>query len=136
MAESINITEANENRVYDRVKQERKSKLTTREEIGELRRKIKEHKILLEKENIEKTCQMKEMWRNRSQIIPVYRSPLLKVIADEEEKRSFPIRTFLISLLLIIIFVLLLVWLLPMPNLKGLNNRIFNANVRRIFKRG
>ena len=78
--------ETNENRVYDRVKQERKSKLTTREEIGELRRKIKEHKILLEKENIEKTCQMKEMWRNRSQIIPVYRSPLLKVIADEEEK--------------------------------------------------
>ena len=49
---------------------------------------------------------------------------------DEEEKRSFPIRTFLISLLLIIIFVLLLVWLLPMPNLKGLNNRIFNANVQ------
>ena len=80
--------ETNENRVYDRVKQERKNKLTTREEIGELRRKIKEHKILLEKENIEKTCQMKEMWRNRSQIIPVYRSPLLKVIADEEEKNK------------------------------------------------
>lgn len=47
----------------------------------------------------------------------------------EEEKRSFPLRDFLLKLLLIIIFVLLLVWLLPIPDLTGLNNRIFNANV-------
>ena len=49
---------------------------------------------------------------------------------DDEEKRSLPIKTFLISLILIIIFVLLLVWLLPMPNLTGLNNRIFNSNIQ------
>ena len=49
---------------------------------------------------------------------------------DDEEKRSLPIRTFLVSLILIIIFVLLLVWLLPMPNLTGLNNRIFNSNIQ------
>ena len=48
---------------------------------------------------------------------------------DEEEKRSFPLRDFLLKLILIIIFVLLLVWLLPIPDLTGLNNRIFNANV-------
>ena len=47
----------------------------------------------------------------------------------EEERRSFPLRDFLLKLLLIIIFVLLLVWLLPIPDLTGLNNRIFNANV-------
>ncbi len=49
---------------------------------------------------------------------------------DDEEKRNLPIKTFLVSLILIIIFVLLLVWLLPMPNLTGLNNRIFNANIQ------
>ncbi len=49
---------------------------------------------------------------------------------DDEERKSLPIKTFLISLILIIIFVLLLVWLLPMPNLTGLNNRIFNSNIQ------
>ncbi len=56
--------------------------------------------------------------------------------SDDEEKRGFPIRDFLIRLVLIIIFVLLLMWLLP-PRLKGnnvdlspLTNRIFNANIQ------
>ena len=49
---------------------------------------------------------------------------------DDEDRRSLPIKTFLVSLILIIIFVLLLVWLLPMPNLTGLNNRIFNSNIQ------
>ena len=49
---------------------------------------------------------------------------------DDEEKRSLPIKSFLMCLILIIIFVLLLVWLLPMPNLTGLNNKIFNANIQ------
>lgn len=48
---------------------------------------------------------------------------------EDEERKGLPIKTFLISLLIIIILVLLLIWLLPMPNLKGLNNRIFNSNV-------
>lgn len=47
----------------------------------------------------------------------------------EEEKRRFPLLEFLLKLILIIVFVLLLVWLLPIPDLTGLNNRIFNANV-------
>ncbi len=49
---------------------------------------------------------------------------------DEEERRGLPIKTFLVSLVLIIILVLLLVWLLPMPNMKGLTDRIFNANIQ------
>ncbi len=48
---------------------------------------------------------------------------------EYEEKKGFPIRDFLIKLVLIIIFVLLLLWLLPIPNMKGVNNTIFNANV-------
>lgn len=49
---------------------------------------------------------------------------------DEEERRGLPIKTFIISLILIVVLVLLLVWLLPMPNMKGINNRIFNANIQ------
>lgn len=49
---------------------------------------------------------------------------------EYEEKKGFPIRDFLIKLVLIIIFVLLLVWLLPIPNMKGVNNKIFNANIQ------
>ena len=49
---------------------------------------------------------------------------------DDEERRGLPIKTFLISLIIIIILVLLLIWLLPMPNMKGINNRIFNANIQ------
>ena len=49
---------------------------------------------------------------------------------EYEEKKGFPIRNFLIKLVLIIIFVLLLLWILPIPNLKGLNEQIFNANIQ------
>jgi hypothetical protein len=49
---------------------------------------------------------------------------------DDEDRRVLPIKSFLMCLILIIIFVLLLVWLLPMPNLTGLNNKIFNANIQ------
>lgn len=52
--------------------------------------------------------------------------------SEYEERRRYPIRDFLIKLVLIIIFVLLLLWLLPTPkvNLKGLTGRIFNANIQ------
>lgn len=48
---------------------------------------------------------------------------------DDEEKRSFPLRDFLLKLILIVIFVLLLVWLLPKTDLSSLNDRIFRENV-------
>ena len=58
--------------------------------------------------------------------------------SDDEEKRGFPIRDFLLRLVLIIIFVLLLMWLLPTKtinngsnvDLSPLTNRIFNANIQ------
>ena len=49
---------------------------------------------------------------------------------EDGERRRFPILSFIAKLVLIIIFVLLLVWLLPKPNLSGLNDRIFKDNVR------
>jgi len=54
---------------------------------------------------------------------------------DDEEKRGFPIRDFLLKLVLVIIFVLLLMWLLPTGSKKDvdlspLTDRIFNANIQ------
>lgn len=56
---------------------------------------------------------------------------------EENEKRGFPFRDFLLKLILIIVFVLLLVWLVPWP--KGNSNgydfgslkaQIFNSNLQ------
>lgn len=52
--------------------------------------------------------------------------------SEYEDRKRYPIRDFLIKLVLVIIFVLLLLWLLPTSNvnLKGLTDRIFNANIQ------
>ena len=49
---------------------------------------------------------------------------------EYEERRGFPFRDFLIKLAIVIVFVLLLFWLLPIPKMDGVNNTIFNANVQ------
>ncbi|MDD6879333.1 MAG: hypothetical protein PUD59_03770 [bacterium] len=48
---------------------------------------------------------------------------------DEEEK-SFSLRKILLTLILIIVFIILLIWLIPKFNLNGLKNRVFNDNLR------
>lgn len=49
---------------------------------------------------------------------------------DEKRKSGFPLKDFLLKLILIIIFVLLLMWLIPWPNNKVLTDRIFNDNIQ------
>ncbi len=49
-----------------------------------------------------------------------------------EEKRGLTIKDLLIRLILIIIFIFLLIWLFPMPDLKPLNNQIFLDNLGRM----
>ena len=53
-------------------------------------------------------------------------------VETEEVKRGFPLRDFLIKLLLIIIFVVLLVLFLPIPKMSGVIDKIFNANVQTV----
>ena len=48
------------------------------------------------------------------------------------DNKGFTIKDLLIRLILIIIFVFLLIWLFPMPNLKPLNNQIFADNIDRM----
>lgn len=49
-----------------------------------------------------------------------------------EEKRGLTIKDILIRLVLIIIFIVLLIWLFPMPDLKPLNSQIFLDNIDRM----
>ena len=49
-----------------------------------------------------------------------------------EENRGFTIKDLLIRLVLIIVFIFLLIWLFPMPDLKPLNNQIFADNLDRM----
>ena len=49
-----------------------------------------------------------------------------------EETRGLTIKDLLIRLILIVIFIFLLIWLFPMPDLKPLNNQIFADNVDRM----
>ena len=49
-----------------------------------------------------------------------------------EERRGLSIKGLLIRLILIIIFIFLLIWLFPMPDLKPLNNQIFSDNLDRM----
>ena len=66
--------------------EKRKNNLVTKEEIKNLQRKLEENRILIQKDLIEKTKNMKEMWRNRSLNIPNYKSPFLKILQEEENK--------------------------------------------------
>lgn len=49
-----------------------------------------------------------------------------------EETRGISIKGLLVRLILIIIFIFLLIWLFPMPDLKPLNNQIFGDNIDRM----
>lgn len=49
-----------------------------------------------------------------------------------EDNRGLTIKDLLIRLILIIIFIFLLIWLFPMPDLKPLNNQIFADNLDRM----
>ena len=49
-----------------------------------------------------------------------------------ENKSGLTVKDLLIRLVLIVIFIFLLIWLFPMPDLKPLNNQIFADNIDRM----
>lgn len=54
----------------------------------------------------------------------------------EERGRNNLIKDFISKLILIIIFILLLIWLVPWPNLDPLKDQIFNANLQTMKEAG
>lgn len=49
-----------------------------------------------------------------------------------ETKSNFTVKDLLIRLILIVVFIFLLIWLFPMPDLKPLNNQIFSDNLSKM----
>ena len=54
----------------------------------ELAAKIKEHQEMTNQQAIENANLRKEMWKNRSQVLPRYKSPVLQIIENEELQKE------------------------------------------------
>jgi hypothetical protein len=48
---------------------------------------------------------------------------------NENSEKIFSVRSFILKVILVILFVFLLMWLFPMPNLKPVYDRIFADNI-------
>ena len=77
----------NEQRLIDKVNMNKKE-FITKEDIKLMSNKIKEQKEILEKETKEKKKILHEMWINRSQILPSFKSQIGK-ICEEEDKEKY-----------------------------------------------
>ena len=77
----------NEQRLIDKVNMNKKE-FVTKEDIKLMSNKIKEQKEILEKETKEKKKILHEMWINRSQILPSFKSQIGK-ICEEEDKEKY-----------------------------------------------
>ncbi len=77
----------NEQRLIDKVNMNKKE-FITKEDIKLMSNKIKEQKEILEQESKEKSIKLHEMWNNRSQVLPNYKSQISK-ICEEEDKEKY-----------------------------------------------
>ena len=79
--------ELEEQKLIDKVNSHKKE-FVTKEELISIENKIKEQKKILEEESKEKKRQLKEMWSNRSQLLPIYKSKISK-ICEEDDKEKY-----------------------------------------------
>lgn len=77
-----------ENQLNIKVKLIKKDPLVSKEELEELAAKIKEHQEMTNQQAKENANLRKEMWKNRSQVLPRYKSPVLQIIENEELQKE------------------------------------------------
>ena len=65
----------------------KKDSLLTKKELDELSNKIIGHKKILEEELENRKEKMRKMWKERSQNLPLYRSPVVNILKEEEYKK-------------------------------------------------
>ena len=82
-----NNFEKKENLYYQNIKLSKKIDILGKEELKELQEKYMEAKREMKKKAIEKTISMKKSWHSRSLILPKYKSPMLKLIQENEKKK-------------------------------------------------
>ncbi len=77
-----------ENQKNLKLKMMKKEPLVSKEELEDLNNRIKEHHEQIYKTSIENTNLRKEMWKNRSQVLPTYKSPIIQIIENEEIQKK------------------------------------------------
>ena len=82
-----NSFEEKENLFFKNIKLTKKSEVIGKEELKKLYAKYIEAKKQLKKKAEEKTLDMKKCWHSRSLILPKYKSPILKVIQQDEKNK-------------------------------------------------
>ena len=69
------------------IKLTKKLDVIGREELKQIQKKYNQKKKELEKKAHEKTISMKKLWNSRSLILPKYKSPILKIMQNDEKKK-------------------------------------------------
>ena len=79
--------ENKEKKLIDKRNMMKKDSLLTKKELNELSNKIMEQKKILEKDLENRKEKMKKMWKERSQNLPLYRSPVVHILKEEENEK-------------------------------------------------
>ena len=79
--------ENKEKELIDKRNMMKKDSLLTKKELDELSNKIIGHKKILEEELENRKEKMRKMWKERSQNLPLYRSPVVDILKEEEYKK-------------------------------------------------
>ena len=82
-----NNFEEKEKLFYKNIKLKKKVEVIGGEELKKVQKQYNESKKELQKKAIEKTLNMKKLWKERFLVLPKYKSPLLKTIEEAEKEK-------------------------------------------------
>ena len=80
--------EKKQKKLLDKFLSQKKEPVMRKNEFDELEKRVNEQKKLMEKNNEEKKKKLMELWLYRSQTLPSYHHPLIKVVKEEEKNKK------------------------------------------------
>ena len=80
--------EKSQKKLLDKFLSHKKEPLMRKNDFDELEKRVNEHKRLMKKNNEENRKKLLELWLCRSQTLPSYHHPLIKIVKEEEEKNK------------------------------------------------
>ena len=80
--------EKKQKKLLDKFLSQKKEPVMRKNEFDELEKRVNEQKRLMEKNNEEKKKKLMELWLYRSQTLPSYHHPLIKVVKEEEKNKK------------------------------------------------
>ena len=80
--------EKSQKKLLDKFLSHKKEPLMRKNDFDELEKRVNEHKRLMKKNNEENRKKLLELWLCRSQTLPSYHHPLIKIDKEEEEKNK------------------------------------------------